>query len=87
MAFFTLQKFNQAEKLSGLGGPHGHHGGGGRWGGFRRGGGVIYSPGWIDPYWVQPSPYLVISTEEDDDDKDKKKKKKIKLGTSFPIYP
>ncbi len=84
MAFFTIQKFNQAEKLSDLG-RH-HHGGGGGGRGWR---GPIYSPTYVDPYWVAPSPYLVISTEEDDAaDKDKKKKKKkIKLGTSFPMYP
>jgi hypothetical protein len=81
-AFFTAQQFKRAEaaRLSGLGNPHGHHGGGHGHGG--RGPVFMNYGGGYDPYWVAPSPYLVISEVSDDDDA-AKKKKKLLLGTAF----
>lgn len=84
MSFLSVTDFAGA----GLGAPpHGHHGHHGRHGG-RGGWGGGWGPGYYDPYWNAPSPYLVILDGEDEDDEDAKKKKKKKklierLGTGW----
>lgn len=89
-AFFTQQQYERAVakgRTPQTFGDLGRHRGGHRHGGRHRGGPIFMGPSYYDPYWIAPSPYLVITTEEDDDNDKDKKKKKIKLGTQFPMYP